>query len=188
MTMEKYIILESAVRDVYDKVVWTHKAHEKQADIYATKYKRMETLRIFLSTVTSVGILTVIFRDELWLKILSSVVSLASTFISSFFKSFDLHSMFAQHKTAANSLLPFRDEFELLILRINLKMDSVEVIYEDFEDLLHRLHVVYSEIPSTSQEAMKVAGKALNVKTDNYSIDDEIDSFLPPELRKNKNN
>ncbi len=186
--MDEYKKLESTVRDVYGKVVWSHKIQEKQADIYSKKYRGMEKLRILSSAITSAGILAVIFHDELWLKIGSSIISLIAIFISSFFKSFDLHSMVAQHQTAANSLLPLRDEFQLLILRINLKIDSVAAIYEDFEEVMHRLHVVYSEVPRTSDEAVKAARIALNVTKDNTLTDDEIDSFLPIELRKNKNN
>ena len=68
--IENYKILEGTVRDSYSGVVWSHKIQEKQADIYAEKYKKMETLNIVAASLTSVGIVSMIFTDPLWLKLL----------------------------------------------------------------------------------------------------------------------
>ena len=70
-------MLEDVVRDSYASVVWSHKIQEKQADIYAEKFKKMETVNIGAASLTSVGIVALIFTDPLWLKLecVSKVIS-----------------------------------------------------------------------------------------------------------------
>lgn len=59
--IENYKMLEDVVRDSYASVVWSHKIQEKQADIYAEKFKKMETVNIGAASLTSVGIVALIF-------------------------------------------------------------------------------------------------------------------------------
>lgn len=42
--IENYKMLEDVVRDSYASVVWSHKIQEKQADIYAEKFKKWKPL------------------------------------------------------------------------------------------------------------------------------------------------
>ena len=85
-----YNILEDAVRDMLVRAVWTHKIQEKQADIYQKQYKMMETSSILCASLTSVGILSTIFTDQLWIKVLSAILSFVTVFVAAYFKSFDL--------------------------------------------------------------------------------------------------
>ena len=63
--IDSYKVLEDTVRDSYASVVWSHKIQEKQSDIYAEKYKKMETVNIAAASLTSVGIVAMIFTDPL---------------------------------------------------------------------------------------------------------------------------
>ena len=62
---EQYSVLEDAARDMFARAVWSHKIQEKQADIYLMQYKQMETVNIACASLTSVGILSTIFADQL---------------------------------------------------------------------------------------------------------------------------
>ena len=112
-------ILEDAVRDMYARAVWSHKVQEKQATIYQKRYKWMETLSILCASLTSIGILSTIFTDQLWIKIVSAVLSFATVFISAYFKSFNLSVLMKTHKESANKLLSIRNEITCLLTSIN---------------------------------------------------------------------
>jgi len=75
-------ILENTVRASFAGVVWSHKIQEKQADICDRKYKWLEIIRIVASAITSVGIITLVFVDELWVKLASTLVSFVTVVIS----------------------------------------------------------------------------------------------------------
>ncbi len=181
---EDYEILESTVRQTFASVVWSHKIQEKQADIFAKKFKRMETTKIISSTVTSVGIISLIFTDQFWIKIVSVLISFVTVFINGFFKSFDLQNMVGQHKSAANNLLAVRDNIFLLLLQIKLKKETENVLFEKYETIMAGLAKVYADAPNTTDEAVDLARKALNVNMDNTFSDQEIDGFLPSSLRR----
>ena len=184
MIVSKYDKIESSVRDTFGGVVWSHKIQEKQADIYAGRFKWMETAKIVSASLTSVGVISLIFTDQLWIKLVSALISFVSVFVSAFFKSFDLQTSVSQHKSAANSLLAVRDELKLLLLQNHLQKDDPDILYEKFESTVHQLDKVYADAPNTTNKAVKMAREALNVTQDNTFFDVEIDRFLPIELRK----
>lgn len=181
---EKYCKLESSVRDTLGSVVWSHKIQEKQTDIYAKHFKVMETAKILSASLTSVGIVSLIFTDQFWIKIISALISFISVFISAFFKSFDLQTMVGQHKAAANNLLAVRDDLKLLLLQIKLQKSNPDSLYDRYEEIVHQLDKVYADAPNTTDKAVDLARVAFNITKDNTFTDGEIDGFLPVGLRK----
>lgn len=179
-----YEILESSIRDTYGSVVWSHKIQEKQADIYSSQYKFLEIARIAASALTTVGIGTLFFENCIVVKVISAIISLASTFVSVFFKSFDLVNMVGQHKQAANSLLCIRDELKLLLLHIRLESKSEQEMLTQYEVLVRKLDDIYKSAPTTTDKAVELARRALQIDKDNDITDREIDLSLPIALRK----
>lgn len=116
--MNDYYILEDNVRNTFMSVVWAHKTQEKQADILSNKYKRYEVVRIICSSLTSAGLISLIFVDEFWVKLGSALLSFLSAFISMFFKSFELQNNIQNHKKTAVELLVLRDKFKVLLIEI----------------------------------------------------------------------
>ena len=182
--IENYKMLEDVVRDSYASVVWSHKIQEKQADIYAEKFKKMETVNIGAASLTSVGIVALIFTDPLWLKLVSALISFATVYITAYFKSFDLQKFITSHKAAANKLIAVRDQYKVLLTEIKLKVDSVENLLARYKELVEKTDAIYLEAPTTTDEAVDKASKALKTKKDNTFTDAEIDSFLPLSLRR----
>lgn len=182
----EYKILEDTVRNTFCSVVWSHKIQEKQVDIYSTQYKWLEILNILAASLTSVGIVSLIFTDELWIKLVSALISFVSIFASSFSKSFDLSTKATAHKSCANKLLSIRNKFQILLLKINLEQETIDILIRKYEEEVLKLNEIYSTAPNTSDNAVKKASKALKIKGDNTFTNEEIDSFLPEELRRNK--
>ncbi len=68
-------VLESQIRECYGRVVWTHKTHEKCADIYPAQLKALKTTEIVLSALTTISLLTSIFVAHRWGIIIGSLLS-----------------------------------------------------------------------------------------------------------------
>lgn len=181
---QQYLVLENDIRNKYASVVWSHKIQEKQADIYSKNYKRLETTNIISASLTSVGIVSLIFTDQLWVKIVSAILSFVTIFVSSYFKAFNLSDLRKRHKASANQLLKIRDKLEMVLLEIRIKSKQPEEILQHYKELSEELHKCYDEAPPTTDKAVDLARKALNVTKDNSFSDDEIDSFLPETLRR----
>lgn len=179
-----YNILEDNVRYSYEGVVWSHKIQEKQSDIYAKRFARMKIASIVVSALTSAGIITTFFTDPLWVKILSTIISFMAIGITTYLKTFDLQTLIAAHKATANRLLAVRDQYRILLLHIRLQNDSLETLSTKYGELVDKADRIYLDAPSTTDKAVKQAGKALKVKKDNTFPDEEIDLSLPESLRR----
>ena len=181
---DQYSVLEDAVRDMFARAVWSHKIQEKQADIFQIRYRGMETASIICASLTSVGILSTIFADHLWIKIVSAVLSFVTVFISAYFKSFDLNTQAKAHKDAANKLLVLRNEITGLLTSIRMKEKTPSELEEKYHELMNKADKIYKDAPNTTDQAVKKAKEALQVKGDNTFSVTEIDSYLPPALLK----
>ncbi|MBQ9345407.1 MAG: SLATT domain-containing protein [Kiritimatiellae bacterium] len=181
---DSYNILEDAVRDIFVRTVWSHKIQEKQADIYQKQYKCMETINILCASLASIGILSSIRHGELWIKIISAVLSFATVFIGTYFKSFSPNKLARVHKETANKLLIVRNEFTCLLTSIKLKNKSVEELEDRYRALMEKANEVYKDASTTTDKAVDLAKKGLQVKGDNTFSEEEIDSYLPAALQK----
>ncbi|MGL5258462.1 MAG: SLATT domain-containing protein [Proteocatella sp.] len=180
---ENYTTIEQTFRHTFASVVWSHKIQEKQADIYSNQFIKMETAKIISASLTSVGIISLIFTDEILIKIITTLISFVTVFISAFFKSFDLQTMVTAHKSTANKLLSIRQDMQLLLLKTKLRKDDEVSLIDEYKTIIKRLDEVYSSAPNTTDKAVNKARKALNITMDSTFSDDEIDSYLPKSLQ-----
>lgn len=177
-------ILEENVRHTFMSVVWSHKIQEKEADILSEKFKLYELIRIVCASLTSVGLISLIFIDEFWIKLISTIVSFISTFISMFFKSFEVQNNVSNHKKTAIDLLILRDKFRLLLIEIRMNKADTKEIFQKYDNLQRELGEVYKVAPNTTDKAVERAYKALEINKDNEFSDKEIDVNLPNSLKR----
>lgn len=180
---DEYTTIEQTVRHTFASVVWSHKIQEKQADIYSSQFKKMETAKIISASLTSVGIVSLIFTDEILIKIMAALISFVTVFISAFFKSFDLQTMVTAHKSTANKLLSIRHDMQVLLLKTKLRKDDENSLINEYEIIMKKLDEVYSCAPNSTDKAVEKARVALNITQDSSFSDDEIDSYLPKSLQ-----
>lgn len=182
-----YETLNDTVRNTFAGIVWTHKIHEKQADIYYKKLEIMKTAGIITSSLTCTGIFSTIFVDQFWVKIASGLLSLVSTATNLYLKYNDLNALVQSHKKTAVELLELREEFESLLMHIkNPANHSIADLEKIYDKLKNKKNSIYKDAPITTNKAVKLAKQALNVAKDNEFSDEEINSFLPPSLHKEK--
>ena len=182
--MNDYQLVCDLIRQQFASVVWSHKIQEKQADIHAEKYSKLEAVNIIAAALTSCGIVGLIFQDDnsLGLKIATAIFSFVTLAISAYYKSFDPSSKSKENKNAANKLIGIRNELLSLIADCHIQEKSAEEIKERFDEVNLQLNKLYLELPTTSDRAVDRATVAL--KNNEYSYtEDEIDRFLVSSLK-----
>lgn len=184
--MSNMEVLESQLRQIFASVVWTHKIQEKQSDIYLNRYNNLEFLRIFLAAITSSGIFAVIFYDEFWLKIITTIVSAISLFITTYFKSYNLKELQKHHKKSALEWLELREDIMTVLCDIPLNKYSQDDLIAKRDTFIKRKIEIAKTTLDVEEKAVKKASNALKITGDNTYSDTEIDSFLPPLARKNR--
>ena len=184
--MEKERVLLGVIRQNYASVVWTHKVQEKQAEIYNKRYGILETINVFVAALTSCGIITTIFLDNLLAQIVTTILSFITLGITAYFKSFNLKELENQSKSFANQFIVIRNELLQLIADIKINGKDFSQINKTYEEVMGKLNKLYVDAPSTTQKALEMAEKALKTKKEYSFTDEEIDIFLPKQLREGK--
>lgn len=181
----EYEILLDVVRQSYASVVWTHKIQEKQADIYSKRKNIFETVNIIVATLTSCGVTSIVVnKDSVALKFITFALSFITVAITAYFKNFDLKSLQKQHKDAANNFIVIRNELLQVIADIHMQNEDVKSLNDRYKSIMERLNKLLMNAPIVSEKAGKRADAVFAKEKGYFYKEEEIDRFLPPELRK----
>jgi hypothetical protein len=178
------VILEGQLRECLGRVVYSHKTHEKCADILLSRLSRIKLWQIILSAVTTGGFIAAIFGSGQVGAVLGIVVSTALLVLNAYTKSYDLGELSQKHRQAGADLWIIREKYLSLITDLRMGEKPIETLQKERDAILEQLHSVYSGAPSTTYQAYKKAQAALKELEDMTFSDKEIDAFLPKELKR----
>jgi len=183
-TNESRRIIEGQLRECYGRVVYSHKTHEKCADILLSRLSNIKLWQIILSAITTAGFISMVFGAGRVGAAIGMIVSTALLVLNAYTKNYDLGELAQKHKQAANDLWLVREKYLSLLVDMRMKEKPLESLQNQREELVEQLHSVYSGAPSTTFQAYKKAQEALKKLEDMTFTDAEIDAFLPQELKR----
>lgn len=167
---EEAKIIEGQIRECYGRVVYSHKTHEKCADILLSRLGHIKFGQIVLSALTTGGILSTVLLV-----------------LNAYTKDYDMGEIAQKHKQAASDMWIIREEFLSLLTDIKIGDVSLDKIRERRDTLTKELHVAYAGSPNTNYQGYKKAQEALQKLEDMTFSNAEIDAFLPQELKRGNN-
>lgn len=177
-------ILEGQLRECFGRVVYTHKTHEKCADILLGRLSNIKLFQLILSALTTGGFVVAAFNDGKIAAFLGMLVSTVLLMLNSYTKNYDLGELAQKHRQAGADLWIIREKYLSLITDLRMCESPIEFLQSERDKLLVELHAVYSGAPSTTYQAYKKAQEALKQLEDMTFSDKEIDAFLPRELKR----
>lgn len=183
-TPESRSILEGQLRESYGRVVYSHKTHEKCADILLSRLSTIKIWQIILSAVTTAGFIGIVLGTGTAGAAIGAIASTALLALNAYTKNYDLGELAQKHKQAANDLWIIREKYLSLLVDLAMKEKPIEFLQQQRDKLIEQLHTVYSGAPSTTFQAYKKAQEALKKLEDMTFSDAEIDAFLPKELKR----
>lgn len=184
--MESYYILESQIREIYGRVVYTHKTHEKCADILTTYSNRLKCVEIFLSAATTTSILVVLFGEDKLYQVIAALISTVLLGLNLYSNNFKLEEIAEKHKRAALDVLEIRECILSLITDLRIGNIDIDKLQLRRDSINKKLIGVYRGAPKSTNKAYSEAVKALKSNEEFTFTDDEIDKFLPETLRRTK--
>ena len=185
-SIESRQALEAQLRECFCRVVYSHKTHEKQADILLKRLSRIKLCQIILSAIVTGSFIFRFFGLGEISFIIGTIFAAALLCFILYMKDYNLAELAQKHKQAANDIWLIREKYQSLITDLVMGGKPLEVIQHERDVLMEDLHVVYSNIPTTSPQAYGAAQKALKQNEDMTFSEKEIDAFLPTELKRNK--
>lgn len=175
--------MQAQIRECFGRVVYSHKTHEKCADILLLRHSRIKLWQIILSAITTGGFIAAIFGAGKIGALIGIIISTILLILNAYTKNYDLGEMIQKHKQAAARLWRIREMYLSLLTDLKMGNMPIETMQSKRDVLLQELHLAYSDIPSTTHKAYCEAQRALKTKEDMTFSDSEIDAFLPKELR-----
>lgn len=174
------------VRELYGRVAWTHKTHEKDREIWSRKVFLTRWANVVLIGVTSVmATIGTIFNNQAIFTVASILGAISTTFVV-YQLSFNPEKTEARHRMAAKRLLYLRDQYLILIQEVMSKKTSAEQLQNKLESLHRESSIVYEYAPDSSSKAYTAASDALKTKEEFTFSREEIDMLLPEPLRLTK--
>lgn len=189
MTNEEKI-LEGQLRECYGRVVYTHKTHEKCADVLLEKNASIKRWQIILSAIIAGGVITMLFEFcqlaeyKKFAEFLVAIISTILLVLNSYTKDYDLGTIAQKHRQAAAEIWLIREKYLTLLTALRMKQLSLDEICSQRDKLLEDLHGIYLGAPSTNFKAYQKAQNSLKNMEDMTFSDEEIDKFLPKELKR----
>lgn len=176
------VALEDQIRECYGRTVYTHKTHEKAADILEARRDRYKVLLIILTGLSALGVLSVLFVDEKIVEIAAAVLAFLSFFASTYLKDIDPGAAAAEHRQAAVKIWDIRETY------LSLLSDFADITNQEVRERRNRLQAEYRGIleqaPSTNSAAYAKAQKGLKNNEELFFEERELDLLLPEALRR----
>ena len=184
MTTDHINVLEGQLRECYGRVVYSHKTHEKCADILLERQSCIKIWQIVISALVTGGIVSTFFGTKEFGAAISAVLSTSLLALNAYTKDYDLGEIAQKHRQAGSDLWIIREKYLSLLTDIRVGDVALDLIRTKRDALLDDLHAVYVGAPSTHFEAYSRAQEALKKLEDMTFSDEEIDAFLPKELKR----
>lgn len=175
--------LIAQLREEYGRVAYTHKTHEKCADLILRKLSRIKLSQIALSAVTTAGFLAAILGDGKEASVVGALLSVLLFGINAYTKDVDLGKLAQRHRQAAAELWGFREGHLSLLADLQDVSVSAQEARKRRDQMLVELKNLYSTIPSTTSKAYKEAQKMLKMSEELTFSDEELDRLLPSAMR-----
>lgn len=183
-TPQSRSVLEGQLRESYGRVVYSHKTHEKCADILLTRHSRIKLAQIILSATTTAGFVGAALGSGKAAALVGLAVSSLLLVLNSYIKDYDLGEIAQKHRQAGSDLWFIREHYLSLLVDLTMREKPLEALQQHRDQLVAQLHDLYRGAPSTSYAAYKKAQEALQKMEDMTFSDAEIDALLPKELRR----
>jgi hypothetical protein len=182
-------LLLAQMREAYGRAAYTHKTHEKQADICYRKHISQQRLLLALTAISSGAFLASLFGLVLskeWGSLATSFIAVLVSAITLATKNFKHGEETQQHRDVAAKLWNIRESYQSLVVDLQSGECSSADGRARRDQLQEQYAAILSEAPRTTAKAYAAAQDGLKNRQDLTFSDDEIDALLPAALRKGK--
>ena len=163
------------IRESFGKVVYTHKTHEKAAEIESYHGVLVKWANIILTTLTSGTLISTIITNQTNLTYISAGFSTLTLAFIVFQLSFNSQEKAEKHKQLARELWYIRERYVNFMADIINEKLSEGSIKTTRDQLIEELKLIYKFAPATNSKAYKKAQDASRTNEELTFNDEEID-------------
>lgn len=181
---DQYLLAQ--VRESFGRVVYSHKTHEKQADICFTKHRWQQGVLIALTAISSGTFLAAVIGligSTALTTLATSFIALLVSGMSLGAKTFKFKEEADSHRDIAAGLWNVRESYISLVADLMSGSISDAEARVRRDELQEAAREAYAGAPRTSHKAFAGAREGLKDSEEMTFTSREIDLFLPEALR-----
>ncbi|GAB3556263.1 SLATT domain-containing protein [Spelaeicoccus albus] len=178
--------LLAQVRESFGRVVYSHKTHEKQADICFIKHRWQQGVLIALTAISSGTFLVAVvglLGNQVLTSLVTSSIALLVSWMSLGSKTFKFEEESEAHRGIAARLWDVRESYISLIADLMSGTVSDADGRERRDALQQAARAAYADALRTSTRAFERASEGLQHNEEMTFNSHEIDLFLPEAFR-----
>lgn len=141
----------------YGNVEWTHKIHEKAADIFTSVNTSLRWAQLILSFLVSAEVISQMNTEHPVIQVYLLVCSLLLMLINTITKTFDFSGRANKHIIAANSLWGLREDYRSFKNDILTGVYTIDQIRAKRDELQDAVQEIYKTAPRTFNRAYNKA-------------------------------
>ena len=186
---ERDEFLLAQVREVYGRVVYSHKTHEKQADLCFRKHRSQQAALVIFTAVSAGTFLAALlgnFVNPQIASLVTSFIALIVTALTLATKSFKFGEESEAHCRVASCLWDVRESYLSLIADLMSGATSAADARERRDQLQEVTRAAYADAPRSTSKAYGRAQDGLKNNEELTFTSREIDLLLPETLRLNE--
>jgi hypothetical protein len=184
---DEYLLAQ--IRESFGRVVYSHKTHEKQADICFAKYRLQQGLLVGFTAVSTGTFLVAVLGlvgNHVLTSLATSTIALIVSALSLAAKSFRFGEESEAHRGVASRLWDVRESYLSLISDLMSGAVSGPDARTRRDDLQKATLKAYANAPRTTARAYDRAQDGLKNNEELTFTSHEIDLLLPEGLRLNE--
>lgn len=185
---EEYLLAQ--VREAFGRVVYSHKTHEKQADICFRRYRWQQGVLVAFTAISTGTFLASVLGtlgNQVVTSLATSFIALVVSALSLASKSFKFSEESEAHRRVASRLWDVRESYMSLITDLMSGATVPADARARRDELQEATRAAYADAPRTTSKAYGRAQDGLKINEELTFTSHEIDLFLPETLRLNEN-
>lgn len=178
--------LLAQMREAFGRVVYSHKTHEKQADICFKRHRLQQAALVVLTAISSGTFLAAMvgaLGNPVLTSLATSFIALLVTVMSLGTKTFTFSEDATAHRAVASRLWDVRESYLSLITDLMSGAVTDAEARSRRDELQEATRTAYADAPRTSTKAYAKASDGLQHNEEMTFTSQEIDLFLPETLR-----
>ena len=175
--------LVAQIRENYGRVVYSHKTHEKAADIYLARLRAIKFFQISLSALTTGSLLYHLFSGNKTGTIIASILSAILFILNIYTKEYNLAELSQKHHDAGQKLWNIRETYVSLLSDFSADAIDLKAAREKRDSLQYELNQIYTNAPRTFKQAYEEARKGLKFNEELTFSEEELAKLLPEKMR-----
>lgn len=180
---QNHSALEAQLREVYGRIIYTHKTHEKMADLVSQKNNIFQWVQTGLAGLTTTSLLTTLFGDVQTKAVVGGVLSTALFILNLYMQKNDLGRRAERHTEIASLLWGIREAYLSLLTDLRSPHPDISYLRTERTRLKEESERVYQVAPRTSVKAYRLAKKAIKEDEEFTFVEAELDRLVPERLR-----